>query len=311
MMSMTVQRAHQQISAMMIERRLSELPISLCYINHKTNRLVIGLADATPETARHYHRRLRAVIGNVPVTLLACRAVRHANKQDYTRPLIGGILINCPDVGASGVGTICLVASRGGQQGFVTCGHVVVNADAEVYQPRQSTVNDWLVGTATVVSNYTGTANSDSAFVTAVDTVALSPLTIWKGSSALYTVTGLRVPGLGQAVSMQGASNKTTERFGVIAGANVTVNFADGGVLQGQLLANYLSSDGDSGAPVYVKTNDTEVELVGLNVGGTEPQYTNPQPNQGTYPPASNGTYAIISPWASIEHDLGLDPLNG
>jgi hypothetical protein len=57
---------------------------------------------------------------------------------------------------------------------------------------------------------------------------------------------------------------------------------------------------------VYVKDADPNVRLVGLNVGATAPADVSPPVNQAQYPPAPNGTYAIISKWHRIEADLGV-----
>jgi hypothetical protein len=197
--------------------------------------------------------------------------------------------------------------SREGVSGFVTCGHVVEKVGIKVYQPQKSDRNDWLVGESTVVSNYTGRALSDSAFVAAGRGVEITEHRIWKSSTKSYTVTGIYDAAKpGTEVSMQGASTATTLRNGVVCGTNVTVTFADGGVLTEQLLANYLSTEGDSGAPTFVTINDESVLIVGLNVGSTAPAHTNPAPNPGIYPPAGDGTYAIVTPWNNVERDLGL-----
>ena len=102
-----------------------------------------------------------------------------------------------------------------------------------------------------------------------------------------------------------GASTQTALRAEDICAKNVTVTFSDGGVLSNQLLANYLSVAGDSGAPVFYPLDDgTSVLLVGLNVGAAQPADTNPQPVGR--PTAPNGTYAVIRPWRNVENDLEL-----
>jgi hypothetical protein len=290
-------RAQQRISEGMLSRRLDPA-VHICHVAADDGHLVLGVADTAPAA----RRKLHALAGGVPLRLFSCApAVRHANKRDYNRPLLGGIYISCPAV--TGEGTICISATRAGVPGFVTCGHVVGQAGVDVYQPRQSSTNNWLAGRSTVVSNYTGHAASDSAFVALAGGVAMTPAAIWKSYQAIGIYDA---PAPGTAVSMQGASTQTTLRSGIVCGKNVTVTFADGGVLSNQLLANYLSTTGDSGAPVFYPLDGTSVLLVGLNVGATQPAYTNPPPNPAVYPPASNGTYAVISPWSNVESDLGL-----
>jgi hypothetical protein len=290
--------AHARFTSLMVDPAV-DVPFTLCLIDPATAALLVGVADLSPA----HHSAVREIAGRAPFRIASFRAVRHANKQDHYRPLIGGIGIQCPDV--AGVGTICVSAVSSGKSGFVTAGHVVDPVGTKAYQPRKSTVNDWLVGASTKVSSFKTSANSDSAFVQLPSGVTITPNAIWKASAATYTVTAVTDPALGTAVSMQGSASKTVERSGVIAGKGVTVTFVDGGTLVNQLLANYLSTEGDSGAPVYVKGAGDNVSLVGLNVGATEPAHTNPKPNEHTYPPAG-GTYAIISPWAAIKVDLNL-----
>jgi hypothetical protein len=293
--------AHDRISHAMMSEGLG-FPVCLCYVDTQKGCVVVGVDNTAPELLRGY-RRMKQLAGGAPVRAFhAVPAVRHTNKRDHNRPLVGGLYIACPAV--SGEGTVCIGASRDGAAGFVTCGHVVERVGIDVFQPRQSTARDRLVGRSTVVSNYAGNAASDSAFVTLAHGVA-ADRTIWKSSSTTYTAIGIYdAPEPGTAVSMQGASTQTTLRTGDICAKNVTVTFSDGGVLSDQLLANYVSVTGDSGAPVFYPLDGTSVLLVGLNVGAALPADTHPQPVGR--PTAPNGTYAVISPWRNVESDLEL-----
>jgi hypothetical protein len=294
--------AHDRISHAMMSEGLG-FPVCLCYVDTQNGCVVVGVDNTATELLRGY-RRMKQLAGGAPVRAFhAAPAIRHANKKEHNRPLVGGLYIACPAV--IGEGTVCIGASRDGTAGFVTCGHVVEGVGVEVFQPRQSTAHDWLVGRSTVVSDYAGNAASDSAFVTRAHGVTAG-LTIWKSSSTTYTAIGIYdAPEPGTQVSMQGASTKTTLRTGDICAKNVTVRFSDGGVLRDQLLANYLSVAGDSGAPVFYPLGDgTSVLLVGLNVGAAQPGDTTPQPvGRRTAP---DGTYAVISTWRNVESDLEL-----
>lgn len=301
-----VQRAHERISIALADGTC-RLPIVLCYIDYVYDCLAIGFADTTA-AIRRAHRELSALAGGVPVRAFRCApAVRHANKTGHNRPLVGGLLLWCPaGGGTNGKGTLCIAATRSGVAGFVTCGHVVGAQGSDVFQP-QSTSQQFKVGTATEVTNYNGVAASDSAFVTLEASVQATANAIWKSSSTNYTVTGISAaPGFGTKVSMQGASTAKTLRNGKIRGDNVTITFSDGGTLTGQLLADYQSEKGDSGAPVFTDPQaGSSVELIGMNVGAAEPGDTNPTPDPRWLP--ADGAYAIISPWANIKSDLGLD----
>ena len=301
-----VQRAHERISIALADGTC-RLPIVLCYVDYVYDCLAIGFADTTA-AIRRARRELSALAGGVPLRAFRCApAVRHANKTAHNRPLVGGLLLWCPAGGGiNGKGTLCIAATRSGVEGFVTCGHVVGAKNSDVYQP-QSTSQQFKVGSATEVTNYNGVAASDSAFVKLESGVDVTKHAIWKSASTTYTVSGISAaPAFGTDVSMQGASTATTLRSGKIRGENVTVTFSDGGKLTGQLLADYKSEKGDSGAPVFTGPQaGSSVELVGMNVGAAEPDDVDPAPNPKWLP--QDGAYAVISPWANIKSDLGLD----
>jgi hypothetical protein len=299
-MNSALTTAHRTVSEYMGTPALGDFPINLCHVDEEREALVVGIPDLT--AAAHYRHFLRQHIGAVPLNLLRCApATRHFKKKSHNRPLIGGLQVSTPSDGLRHeVGTICIVAKLGAQDGFVTAGHVAGNVGDSLYQPEDKQA--WLAGTVEVVSAYQANAPSDSAFL--AGRTDLSRHKIWKGDTTQYTVTGT-VGGLapGAELFMQGAA-LVKERTGQLALTNVTVNFGDTGVLTDQWLATYDSRSGDSGAPVYVKVGDANVRLAGLNVGATELQYVNPKPDGHQYPP-ENGEYAIISPWANLVADLG------
>lgn len=287
----------------MARGRSGRFPIHLCHVDDDRDALVVGIKNPEPAVVDAYREYLRDLTGNLRVIFVRCGpAVRHAKKKEFNRPLVGGLGITCPDV--DGEGTICVVASRHGERGFVTAGHVVQNKDVTCYQPRKSDKNDWSAGRATVVSNYKEKAQSDSAF--AVGSTTLASDQIWKSANSVYTVTGAaNAPALGTEVFMQGSA-MAGERSGQLAATGVTVDFEDGGVLENQWLANYDSRTGDSGAPVYLKTSGSTVELLGLNVGATEVRFVHPVPDETKYPPVKGDLYGIISPWSNVVSDLGV-----
>jgi hypothetical protein len=196
------------------------------------------------------------------------------------------------------------VAYWGAKEGFITAGHVAEKANTVFYQPRYSKLNNWEVGVTAVVSEYAKMARTDSAFLDKdPESVEMNAGSIWKGTEESYTVTGpAPAPELDQVVFMQGAA-MLKEQGGQIAAVDVTVKFEDGGVLEKQCLATYTSKEGDSGAPVYRKADDSNVELIGLNVGVTDADHVTPKP------PA--GTYAVISLWENIASELHVELKKG
>jgi hypothetical protein len=275
-------------------------------VSHDPTAVTVGIDPGSAPPLPIVRRRLRALVGDLPVRIVAAPpARRHLNKQDHYDKPPGGVQIVATGAQA-GAGSICVVARNVnlGVIGVVTAGHVVENLGADVFQPRDSKRNDWKIGQGTVVVGAGGRAKSDSAFVTLTDPSVPTGL-IWKSSKAVYTVGGIGVAHLGLTVAMQGASTKLTERTGEIGSLKATVKFDDGGILDDQMLANYLSQHGDSGAPVYVKGANDTVTLVGLNVGAAlVADITSGAPDPTQYPPIK-GTYAVISPWARVSADLG------
>lgn len=269
-----------------------------CFLDRK-DELVLGIK---PGSDIEEQRQIAStVVGEIEITVVEKTFMRHANKQALNRPVIGGIQIRQP--GLNAVGTAGVVVEINGAIGVITAGHVVGAINNSVYQPMQSNRNNWEIGIVTHISDYTGNALSDSAFVQLNDEG--EPFQIWKNAKSRYIVTGTGTAQVGGAVLMQGASIKTLERPGVICSTNATVRFSDGGVLSDQYLATYLTRNGDSGAPVYIKNMDPNVTLIGINVGGTEFQYIEEgAPDQNTYPPNKDGMYAVISKWDNILGDL-------
>ena len=297
-MKTNVRSAYRLVSDMMTENHIDAAVWNLCFID-SSGQLVVGFdqGKVSPDIAA---RRLRDVVPDIPLRLGACSAQRHANKQDLNRPVIGGVIIRTPDV--QGEGTVGIVDTLDSKLGIFTAGHVVEKVGTIVYQPRKSSQNDWEIGKATEVSNFSGNAKSDSAFVELKNGVTATPLVIWKSGSSTYTVTGKGPPKVGDMVFMQGATSQTVERSGKICSLNATVKFSDGGVLTEQYIANYLTKTGDSGAPVYIKKGGDNVTLIGLNVGGAKlADITADAPDPNTCPANSSGEYAVISAWENVE----------
>ena len=303
---------HAHISTYMAKQEASELPVNLSYVDDASGTVVVGVPDITPSVIGQYRRMFQHRIGGWPrmdeaLTFVRCGpASRHA-KKEYNRPLVGGLLIiRQLQQGRSELGTICIAARQGTTDGFVTAGHVATKIGTQIYQPNANQER-YLAGNTMTVSAWDTKADSDSAFVSIKDTPAtIQRNEIWKSSDTRYTVTGVAPPpALDDEVYMQGAA-KAKERKGRIVALDVSVKFEEGGVLDHQLLANYVSESGDSGAPVYRKQDDSNVELIGLNVGSTEPQYVNPAPDPHRYPPPAGGEYAVISPWLNIAADLNV-----
>ena len=293
---------HKRLNRIISDKNYCRLPLSLIYVDTERKELVIGMRYDSTVSYDECSRAMQLYIPGIPFRFIYFDPVRHLNKQDHVRPLRGGLKISVPDV--NGDGTLGLVVDNGGKRGFITAGHVVDDVGNDVFQPRKSDINDWKVGASTKVSNYKGTAKSDSAFVELVQALNNTPKgKIWKSSAEQYDVTGVAAAALNDAIFMQGAVLKTAESPGKVVSTSATVDFDDGGTLEEQVIADYKTVTGDSGAPVYKKTGGNNVEIIGLNVGGAEPQFVDPQPVDPPNP--TTGEYGIVSPWANMETDLG------
>jgi hypothetical protein len=303
--SISLTRAHRQISDYMAQHEAG-LPVNLAYVDPARGTVVVGIPDIAPSVLTRYRGVLHDLAGDASLTFTRCGpAVRHAKKTEANNKLIGGLYITNPlGTGAAAAGTICIAATRQGQAGFVTAGHVAYHPNTIFYQPRKSDMNNWKAGTTLTVSAFQQKADSDSAFLQTDTSGRVETCAIWKDASSAYTVTGVAAsPALGTAIFMQGAAI-VKERTGKVAAVDVTVTFEGGGMLEHQLLATYYSRPGDSGAPVYIKGSNPNVQLVGLNVGAASPEDADPKPDEQMYPPERQGWYAIISPWNNIASDL-------
>jgi len=188
------------------------------------------------------------------------------DRDDVWRPIIGGV-----QVGSSlGAMTSGFAATRGGQSGFITAGHIG-SVGTTVYQPDLS----YPIGTVTASS---GGTSSDSAFVAYSSTAAQ----IFESSGSQPWVYGTASPYAGLGVIMSGISSGVST--GSVIREGSLYNSFFGITLYNQWYADFASTSGDSGAPVYYKDASGNIQIVGLYWG--------------------RGTYATFSPIASVLSDL-------
>lgn len=87
---------------------------------------------------------------------------------------------------------------------------------------------------------------------------------------------------------MSGITSGTVN--GLVIRESDTYNSYYGINIPNQWLANYQSTSGDSGAPVYYKDGSHRIHVAGAHWG-------------------SGGGYSVFSPVSSIMNDLGVTPL--
>jgi streptogrisin B len=187
-------------------------------------------------------------------------------RTDMWRPVIGGV-----QVGSSlGASTLSFAATRGGQNGFVTAGHIGSVGDT-IYQPDLS----YPIGTITVSSLGT---SSDSAWVQYSNTAGQ----IFESSNSQPWIYGTANPSVGLGVTMSGITNGVST--GTVIRETSIYNSFFTKVIDNQWYADFSSASGDSGAPVYYKDANQNIQLVGLFWG--------------------QGTYSVFSPISSVLSDL-------
>lgn len=168
-----LQDAHTQLSTIMNSLGDGSL-LTLSAVDAIRGRLLIGTTDPWLEPA--IRSTFKDIVGDLPLSCQYLRFRRHG-KQQMNRPLSGGLKI----VRVAGhnveVGSIGVIVRRHNVLGFVTAGHVAGSINERIFQPRHSDTN--YVGKTKHVSNYTGTANSDSAFVE-IEGAQANEGAIWK-----------------------------------------------------------------------------------------------------------------------------------
>lgn len=187
-------------------------------------------------------------------------------RTDVWRPVIGGVQIG-NSVGAMTSG---FAATRGGVNGFVTAGHIG-SVGTSVYQPDLS----YPIGTVTVSSLGT---SSDSAWIQYSNIAGQ----IFESSGSQPWIFGTTNPYVGLGVTMSGISSGVSS--GTVIQETSLYNSFFGKTLYNQWYADFSSSSGDSGAPVYFKDASGHTQLVGLYWG--------------------RGSYATFSPISSVLSDL-------
>jgi len=214
-------------------------------------------------------------IQEIPCKFLSIGLLKTEARYTRTRPLIGGL-----EIGASnGWGTIGFRArDASGNLGFVTAGHVG-NLGTTVYQPDSGLAAD-SVGTV----SSTGGTNSDSEFIRYSNTAATFYYT---DTITLGYVSYANNPTVGSYVYKSGAATDITSGQVVFISSVYSPYY--GRYLPNQGYAQYSSSSGDSGAPVYT-WDYFNAELVGIHMGQVDPGY------------------GVFSPISGIRSDLGITP---
>jgi hypothetical protein len=187
-------------------------------------------------------------IENLPVIFYSTPVPKlDLGRTDIWRPIIGGVQTGSP----VGTLTVGFAASRGGQNGFITAGHIG-SVGTTVYQPNTA----YPIGTVTVSSLGT---SSDSAWVQYSNTAGQ----VFESSGSLPWVSGSTDPYLNLGIAKSGISTDVTT--GTVVSQTSLYNSFFAKTLYNQWYGSYSSASGDSGSPVYFKDANQQIQIVGIH----------------------------------------------
>jgi streptogrisin B len=206
-------------------------------------------------------------IENLPVIFYSTPIPKlDLGRADVWRPIIGGVQTGSP----AGALTVGFAASRRGQNGFITAGHIGA-VGTTVYQPNTA----YPVGTVTASSLGT---SSDSAWVQYSNIAGQ----VFESSGSQPGVSGSTDPYVNLGITKSGISTGVTS--GTVISQTSLYNSFFGKILYNQWYGSYSSASGDSGSPVYFKDANQQIQIVGIHW--------------------ANARYSTFSPVSSVLSDL-------
>jgi hypothetical protein len=286
--------AKAKILTMFEKGKVSDLPVFMTWVDDKAHTLMVGIDDTAPLPKAIYEQRLKDIIGDLPMRI----EFGHFTEESCTGrgvacdPMVGGIEIQPQGTTASTMNIG--VTDSSSHPGFLISGHGAnCQNQIGVYQPYAVWTPTRNVGTVTI--NPTGTRYSDSAFVQLNTGYSADPK-IFKTGSSTYTVVGKKTSSLtpvGTSVRMSGTFSGETTGTIQAKGVGITNGYSCGPELRSQILTNYNSVAGDSGAPIFsTPDGSNNVYLYGIHVGTAK---------------FGSSTYRVYSPWEAIQSELGVN----
>jgi len=285
--------AHQKLVKDINDKKFREnIPLVLSYLDEDGK--VITIVDKNSKKSKQiYEKRIKDHVGHdveIKVNKGYFQRETCTSLTANCDPLYGGIKISTD----AGYSTLTIGATNNnGVKGFVTSSHGVGSGTSQDISQPEGIL--YKVGDVITNPSLDG-RSSDAAFV---DLSSNEDTTnkIYRTSTTHYTVTGTSDPGYNTRVQKTGYTSGETD--GYVIGTALTVYDDKWGQLIDQTAANYLSLDGDSGAPVYTySTSANNVELYGIHVGYACLIDSNPCP--------SNLKIKVFSPWNNVVSELNL-----
>lgn len=271
------------------------IPVALTYVDGRTSELVVGISDKAPLSKEIYEKRLRAIVGDVPMRLEFghVQAISCTGVNATCNPVVGGINVN-PQSGGDSTTLTLPTTNNAGTKGFIMAAHGVAAG-----LPCSGHIGDTIMQegqiAGTVWTNPSTNRKSDSAFVKIWFQLEpqFTPNKIYSGVNQAYTVTQKVASNpnqYGMPVNIQSIhgfkSGFVISQGAVIAqsqGACGTLNFVG---------INIGTQGGDSGSPVFSPPTNGNVSFYGIAVA----QWLSDRQHVTLY-----------SPWESIQADLGVN----
>ena len=248
-------------------------------------------------------------IENVPVKFQSSDILKTASTSEvstaettgydmYKRPLVGGLIVTSESSDYPYYETSTLgfnaINSDNYDKGCILAWHAAKDEGLRVNQPYWTDEPDdeYTLGTVDIIPG--GVLGIDAFIADASfvenDRFSVSPQ-IHIGSGVLKEVYGYEeYPDVGTIVYKSGFVTGETEGIVDSVGAEV-VDFDDYFVLYNQTIASYYSERGDSGSPVYTKTPNGNIYIVGIHSG-----------RRNLF------SDSVFSPVSGIEEELGVVP---
>ena len=130
-----------------------------------------------------------------------------------------------------------------------------------------------------------------------------------KYMSNIYTVIDGTASDIRRLLRVYAAGAVTGGSTGHIIADGATIR-TDGKTLTKQVLANYDSVKGDSGAPVFVMAGQGQAKIIGQHVGKVcEVHRLDGHGERGVRfcePGHQNGIVRVFSPWPEVKNTLGI-----
>lgn len=287
--------AQEKLNQKMEARDLTDIPLVMSYLDGNGKVVVVVDKDGK-ETKAEYTKRIHDIVGNdadVSVNMGYFKREACSSLTADCDPLYGGIKVLGSQYGSLTIGA----TDTAGTHGFVTSGHIAGTVGTNIFQG--GTTQSFKVG-AVKTNPSLNNRYSDAAFVDHNTGNEALTNKIFKTSSTFYTVTATGTPVYQTHVQKTGYFSGETD--GYVIGTNLTLYDPQYGVLRDQIAANYASSNGDSGAPVYSYSPSAgSVTLYGIHIGKGCLINQNPCPDQQVV--------TAFSKWSNVQSELSLSTI--